>query len=88
MFVSSVVVCCVGSGLCDELGTLSEKSYRMRVCVCVFVCVYVSLCDLETSTMRQPRPDLGFCAPKKLLPVSTMHDQLKANWMLPKQADL
>jgi hypothetical protein len=40
------VVCCVGSGLCDELITLSEESYR--VCVCVCVCV-VLVCDVETS---------------------------------------
>jgi hypothetical protein len=35
------VVCCVGSGLCDELITKSEESYR--------VCVCVTVCDLETS---------------------------------------
>jgi hypothetical protein len=37
------VVCCVGSGLCDELITRSEESYqacaRARVCVCVSKCV-------------------------------------------------
>ena len=33
-----MVVCCVGSGLCDELITRSGESYR--VCVCVCVCVY------------------------------------------------
>jgi hypothetical protein len=31
------VVCCVGSGLCDELITRPEESYRM--CVCVYLCV-------------------------------------------------
>jgi len=49
-------LCCVGSGLCDELITRSEKSYR--VCVCLI------LCDLETST-RQPRPKVGCCATEK-----------------------
>ena len=52
-------VCCVGSGLCDEQGTQgtrSEKSYGK----------YGSVCELESSTMRQPRPDLGFCVPKNL----------------------
>jgi hypothetical protein len=33
------VVYCVGSGLCDELVTLLDESYR----------VFVSVCDLETS---------------------------------------
>ena len=37
------VVCCVSSGLCDELITGIEESYRVCVCVCVFVCV--CLCD-------------------------------------------
>ena len=52
-------VCCVGSGLCDEQGTQgarSEKSYGK----------YGSVCELESSTTRQPRPDLGFCVPKNL----------------------
>jgi hypothetical protein len=78
-------VCCVGSGLCDELGTRSEKSQGMRV----------SVCELETSTMRQPRPDLGFGAPRNLqtwyklfLPGSIMHDHPKANCMLAKQVNL
>jgi hypothetical protein len=46
------VVCCVGGGLCGELITRSQESYR----VCVSVCV------LEASTIRQPKADLGFCA--------------------------
>jgi hypothetical protein len=29
-------LCCVGSGLCDELITRSEESYR--VCVCLILC--------------------------------------------------
>jgi hypothetical protein len=40
MFVSVFVVCCVGSGLCDELIARSEES--CRVCVCLIVC------DVET----------------------------------------
>jgi hypothetical protein len=44
--------CCVllGRGLCDELTTCPEESYRLR---CVVVC------DLETSRMRRPWPALG-----------------------------
>jgi len=44
--------CCVLSrrGLCDELITRPEKSYRLW---CVVVC------DLETSRMRRPWPALG-----------------------------
>jgi hypothetical protein len=50
------VVCCVlsGTGLCDELITRPEKSYRLW---CVIVC------DLETSWMRRPGPLGGRCAP-------------------------
>jgi hypothetical protein len=39
-----------GRGLCDELITRREESYR--------VC-YVVVCDLETSRMRTPWPALG-----------------------------
>jgi hypothetical protein len=44
--------CCVlsGRGLCGELITLPEESYRL---CCVVVC------DLETSRMRRPWPALG-----------------------------
>ena len=57
--------CCVlsGIGLCDELITRPEKSYRLR---CVVVC------DLETSRMRRPWSALGRSAigkMKHLLPV-------------------
>ena len=44
------VVCCVCSGLCDELITRSGESYRL----CLYVCLIV--CDLETSKMRWPSP--------------------------------
>jgi len=44
--------CCVlsGKGLCDELITRPEESYRL---CCVVVC------DLETLRMRRPCPALG-----------------------------
>jgi len=50
--------CCVlsGRGLCDELITRLEESYRLW---CVVVC------DLETSWMRRPWPTGGFCARNK-----------------------
>jgi hypothetical protein len=54
------IVWCVGSGLCDELITRSEGSYR--VCVCVCVCVRVCVHDVETSATGRPWPDLGCCA--------------------------
>ena len=44
------IVCCVGSGLCDEMNTHAEESYRACVCVCVSIGV-----NLETSK----RGDLG-----------------------------
>jgi len=31
------VVCCAGSGLCDEPITCSEETYRLCVCVCARV---------------------------------------------------
>jgi hypothetical protein len=45
-------VCCVlsGRGLCDELITHPEESYRP---LCIIVC------DIETSRMRRPWPALG-----------------------------
>jgi len=50
--------CCVlsGRGLCDELITRPEKSYRLW---CVVVC------NLETSRMRRPWPALGRSATAK-----------------------
>ena len=44
--------CCVlsGRGLCDELITRPEESYRLW---------WVVVCDLETSRMRRPWPTLG-----------------------------
>ena len=50
--------CCVlsGRGLCDELITRPEESYRMW---CIVVC------DLETSRMRRPWPALGCSATEK-----------------------
>jgi hypothetical protein len=61
---SSVVftVCCISSGLFDELITCSEESGGVCVCVCVCVCQMV--CDLDTSTMRRPERDLGCSATK------------------------
>ena len=53
---------CVGSGLCDELITLCEESYRL--------CVFPFVCDLETSRMRPARPDLGYCTKEKNLSTS------------------
>jgi len=50
--------CCVlsGRGLCDELITSPEESYRL---CCVVVC------DQETSRMRRPWPALGCSATGK-----------------------
>ena len=56
-----IFVCCEcrvlsGRGLCDELITRPEESYRLW---CVVVC------DLETSRMRRPWPALGRSATQK-----------------------
>jgi len=52
-------VCCVLSdrGLCDDLITRPEESYRLW---CVIVC------DLETSRMRRPWPALGRSAKRQI----------------------
>ena len=44
--------CCVlsGRGICDELITRPEESHRLWC---------VAVCDLETSLMRRPWPELG-----------------------------
>ena len=51
-------VCCVlsGRGLCDELITHPEESYRLR---CVIVC------DLETPWIRRPWPTGGLLRQKQ-----------------------
>jgi hypothetical protein len=61
----SLVNVCVakGSDLCDELITRTEEPYRLCVCACV--CVFLIVRDLETSTVRQPRPELGCSATEK-----------------------
>jgi hypothetical protein len=48
------LLCCVGSGLCDELITCSGESYR--VCVCLIVC------HIEASALQSPSPDLDCSA--------------------------
>lgn len=45
-------MCCFGRSLCEELITCSEGSYQ--VCLCLI------MCNLEPSTMRWPRPKLGY----------------------------
>jgi hypothetical protein len=65
------LVCCVGSGLCDELITRTEESYYVCLIMCIwvtYVCVCVCVCgcagcarvclivfELEISIIRQPR---------------------------------
>ena len=50
--------CCMlsGRGLCDELITRPDESYRLW---------WVVVCDLETSWMRRPWPSGGCRPPKK-----------------------
>jgi len=58
--------CCVlsGRGLCDELITHPEESYRLW---CVVVC------DLETSWMRRPWPTGGCCAKQQTITIVTSY---------------
>jgi hypothetical protein len=71
MFVSCE--CCVlsGRGLCDELITRPEESYRMW---CVVVC------DLETSRMRRPWPALGHSATEKKSDLEIMWKKAVVSW--------
>jgi len=64
MFVCCV--CCVlsGRGLCDELITRPEESYRLW---CVVVC------DLESSWMRRTWPTGGCRTKKQTIPDLTAH---------------
>jgi hypothetical protein len=55
--------CCVFRGLCDELITHPEESYRLW---CVVVC------DLETSWMRRPWPTGGCRAQRKKKEVDSL----------------
>ena len=53
-----ILVCCeccvlLGRGLCDELITRPEDSYRLRC---------VPVCDVETTRMRRPWAALGLSA--------------------------
>jgi hypothetical protein len=52
--MSCVVVCRVGSGLCEQPIAHSEES--CRVCVC----------GLKTTQMRRLRPDFNCCATEKI----------------------
>jgi hypothetical protein len=64
------VVCCADSGLCYELITRSDES--TRACVCLIVS------DLETSTVRGPRTDLGCCVTqKKIVKDMTGHGMIR-----------
>jgi hypothetical protein len=47
------VMCCIGSGICDKLISHSDESYQAHV--------LRSVCDLETSLVKRPTPELGFC---------------------------
>jgi hypothetical protein len=76
-WISVCCECCVlsGRGLCDELITRPEESYRLW---CVVEC------DLETSWMRRPWPTLGgggkgraVASNKK---ISYKRDELKREW--------
>ena len=46
VFFLILVVCCVGSGLCDDLIIRPDESYSLCECVCVCVCVcgWVGVC--------------------------------------------
>jgi len=53
------VVYFAGSGLRVEVITRSEQSYSAHLRARVWTCVYLMVCDLETSTSMWPGTDLG-----------------------------
>ena len=53
-------VCCVGSGVCDGLVQRGPTG-----CVCLIVC------DLDTSLLRRPWPNLGCCT-KEIIIIITI----------------
>ena len=67
--------CCVlsGRGLCDELITSPEESYRLW---CVVVC------DLETSRIRRPWPALGRSATAKKKKKVISHKYVLCGWKI------
>ena len=67
------VVCLSGRGLCVELMTRPEDSYRLW---CVVVC------DLDTSWIRRPWPTGGCCAKKNILSKSTCNQVRQ--WLVEK----
>ena len=69
--------CCVlsGRGLCDELITRPEESYRLW---CVVVC------DLETSWMRRPWPTGGCRAKVKKIALKL----ILFSMVLPRRLDV
>jgi hypothetical protein len=80
MVISLSWECCVssGRGLCDELITRPEESYRLW---------FVFVCDLE-SRMRKPWPALGRSAKeisdmsKCTLIITSCNRALQLNWVL------
>jgi hypothetical protein len=61
-----------GRGLCDELVTRPEESYRLW---------YVVVCDLETSRMRRPWPALGRSATKTNKQLLSLHKTEKVCYL-------
>jgi hypothetical protein len=55
-----------GRGLCDELITPPEESYRLCVRARARVCVCVCVCDLETPTMGGLRPSSAVSLQEKI----------------------
>ena len=77
LLMARVFVCCVYFVLC-RWWLLQQAGYSFRdnllgLCVCLIAC------DLETLTMRQPRPKLGCCTSKKMLLLHPHHQHMFPN---------
>ena len=59
VYLFMFVVCCVDSGISDRLISRLEESF------CECVCVVLTVCDLETSTLRLPGFGLGCCVTER-----------------------
>jgi hypothetical protein len=89
-------VCCAGRSLCDGLISRSEGSFRVCVCVCVYVCVGGCVCVcvcvggcvwVRNIKMTRLRSTLDWIVTEKIYPYSELRFLEYINH-LPKQCNL
>jgi len=68
-FQHRVNKCCAHTNLHVRVDNSAETYKRLSL--------YGTVFDLETSKMRRPRPDLGYCATEKIEQVETLSCKVK-----------